>query len=180
MGDTPSNTDRSATTLRNARRDDVDALAAVKVEGWHTTYADLVDEQTLAPFLDVAVQRAAVRALLDDSSMLVVVAEHEGTVVAFGTGDLRTGYVDTLHVLPAHRSRGIGRRLLGAIAEAARQRGCTKVSLHVVAGNIRARQFYERLGGELTGSGPADWAPTVDEVHYRWTDIDRLVHIAAG
>ncbi len=175
MGNTSSTADENATTLRNAHPDDVEALATVKVEGWRSTYTELVDEQMLAPFLDVAAQRAAFRSLLEEAGTRVVVAECEGMVIGFVTGDLQTGYVDSLHVLPARRSGGVGRRLLGAIAEALREHGCAELSLNVVAGNIRARAFYERLGGELTGSAPAEWAPTVEEVHYRWTDVDRLV-----
>lgn len=175
MDDVVSGIGERRPIVRPARPDDVDALAGVKVEGWRSTYADLVDGETLAPFLDVDAQRTAFQTLLGGRETLVLVAEQHGEVVGFGTVDLRTGYVDSLHVLPSHRSGGIGRRLLAAVAEAVRERGCTELSLHVVAGNVRARQFYERLGGEFVGSAPAEWASTVDEVHYCWTDLDRLI-----
>ena len=57
-----------------------------------------------------------------------------------------------LAVLPAHRGRGIGRSLLVAVEERARQRGCCKVTLEVREGNHTARALYKR-------SGYGDFAP---------------------
>ncbi len=57
-----------------------------------------------------------------------------------------------LAVLPAYRGRGIGRALLGAVDERARQRGCCKVTLEVREDNHPARALYKR-------SGYGDFAP---------------------
>ncbi len=60
-----------------------------------------------------------------------------------------------LAVLPAYRGRGIGRLLLAAVEERARQRGCCKVTLEVRDDNAIARALYRR-------SGYGDFAPSAE------------------
>lgn len=51
-------------------------------------------------------------------------------------------------VLPDTRGRGIGRRLLTAVEQTARDRGCCKVTLEVQENNRRARRIYAAAGFE--------------------------------
>lgn len=58
--------------------------------------------------------------------------------------------IDNLHVAPDCHGRGIGRRLLRAIAaELDAGHGATGVYLWVYATNTRARQFYARCGANV-------------------------------
>jgi GNAT superfamily N-acetyltransferase len=54
--------------------------------------------------------------------------------------------VHDLAVLPASRSLGVGRQLLEAVAQRARELGCCRVTLEVQSENRRARQLYENAG----------------------------------
>jgi GNAT superfamily N-acetyltransferase len=54
--------------------------------------------------------------------------------------------IHDLAVLPSHRGKGIGRRLLEAVEQKARTLGCCKVTLEVQEGNRRARHVYEKAG----------------------------------
>ena len=54
--------------------------------------------------------------------------------------------IHDLAVLPSHRGKGIGRRLLEAVERKARTLGCCKVTLEVQEENRRARRIYERAG----------------------------------
>ena len=54
--------------------------------------------------------------------------------------------IHDLSVLPAHRGRGIGRRLLQAVEERARSLGCCKVTLEVRDDNLRAKRIYDEYG----------------------------------
>jgi GNAT superfamily N-acetyltransferase len=56
--------------------------------------------------------------------------------------------IHDLAVVPEHRGRGVGRALLEAAAEAARRRGCVKLTLEVQEGNARARRLYAAAGFE--------------------------------
>jgi ribosomal protein S18 acetylase RimI-like enzyme len=51
-----------------------------------------------------------------------------------------------LAVLPEYRGRGIGGALLEGVCAAARERGCCKVTLEVLARNEPARRLYAQAG----------------------------------
>jgi ribosomal protein S18 acetylase RimI-like enzyme len=63
--------------------------------------------------------------------------------------------IHDLAVLPPYRGRGIGRALLDAVEQQARQRGCVKLTLEVHADNQRARAVYKDLGFSDTATGAA-------------------------
>ena len=54
--------------------------------------------------------------------------------------------IHDLAVLPEHRGRGLGHRLLSAVEDKARELGCCKVTLEVQENNHRARRVYEQAG----------------------------------
>lgn len=54
--------------------------------------------------------------------------------------------IHDLAIRPDCRGRGIGRHLLEAVAEKARQLGCCKVTLEVHEGNLLAKRLYEAAG----------------------------------
>lgn len=54
--------------------------------------------------------------------------------------------VHDIAVLPTHRRRGIARALLAAAEEAARQRGCCKLTLEVLSNNHAAMAAYAQKG----------------------------------
>lgn len=55
-------------------------------------------------------------------------------------------HVTTVAVAPEHRRRGIGRRIVAALLEAAAERGTTCATLEVRASNGAAIGLYESLG----------------------------------
>jgi GNAT superfamily N-acetyltransferase len=54
--------------------------------------------------------------------------------------------IHDLAVVSAQRGRGVGRRLLEAVAEKGRAWGCCKLTLEVQENNRRARRLYESVG----------------------------------
>ncbi len=54
--------------------------------------------------------------------------------------------IHDLAVLPTERGRGVGRRLLEAVADKGRTLGCCKLTLEVQENNQRARRLYESVG----------------------------------
>jgi len=63
---------------------------------------------------------------------------------AIGTGRLlRSGVIGRMAVLRAYRGQGVGRALLGALLDAARERGDGRVTL---SAQTRVVGFYERMG----------------------------------
>lgn len=86
---------------------------------------------------------------------LLLVAEDEagtplGVVHVTGeesglTGEAQ-GYLATLAVTEEAEGQGVGRALMAAAEEWARERGYRLLALEVFAANQRARAFYQRLG----------------------------------
>lgn len=65
--------------------------------------------------------------------------------------------IHDLAVRAEHRGVGVGRALLQAVEQTARERGCAKLTLEVQENNTRARHIYESAGfaqavyGDSTG-----------------------------
>jgi GNAT superfamily N-acetyltransferase len=60
--------------------------------------------------------------------------------------DARTGEIKRMYVVPAARGRGVGRELLSALEELARDLGYAVVRLDTGAEQPRAQRIYERAG----------------------------------
>jgi ribosomal protein S18 acetylase RimI-like enzyme len=156
---------------------DADEIAAVKVTGWRTTYAGWVPEAVLAPFLDLAAQADAFTTDLARPPNFAVVAR-DGRVLGFATcllAERDEPLLDSLHVLPEARGRGVGSALLHLVAREVAARGALTLLVHVVEENTRTRALYERLGARYVATEPAAWAPgVVREAVYRWDDLAAL------
>jgi len=88
------------------------------------------------------------RTIKDGAALL---AEEDGRAIGFvfcvlGDRGRKTAHITDFYVRPDARSRGVGRALLGALVEPARESGLDHVSLEVLVGNADARRLYERLG----------------------------------
>jgi ribosomal protein S18 acetylase RimI-like enzyme len=127
---------------------------------------DLLDAYAADPMgdsggLPAATRRRLVPALADLPGALVLIARLRGEPVGiavcfpgFSTFQARPLLnVHDLAVLPAHRGRGIGRRLLRAVEAEAVNRGCCKVTLEVREDNAAARRLYGREGFGAGSSG---------------------------
>ena len=62
-------------------------------------------------------------------------------------------YLEDLFVLPDTRGQGVGRALLGRLAQIAVERDCGRLEWAVLNWNVDAIGFYERLGARPN----ADW-----------------------
>jgi ribosomal protein S18 acetylase RimI-like enzyme len=97
----------------------------------------------------------------------VLVAEQHGTVV----GCIETsvhgdhGYFGMLAVATSAQKRGIGRRLIDAAEQRAREAGCRVMDIKVVNLRHELFPFYERLGYRRVGTGPYVHRPVHQPVH---------------
>ena len=68
--------------------------------------------------------------------------------VAFCGHDGRRGHIYHLAVDPAHRGRGLGKRLVDECLEGLRQIGLQRANIMVATDNPRGREFWTKCGWE--------------------------------
>ena len=104
---------------------------------------------------DVEAYRAALIEIQESADNDILVADLNGEVV--GMCQLvvfrhlqrhggRCAEIESMHVHPTQRSKGIGEKLLVAAMESARQAGCYRVQLTSNLQRSDAHRFYERMG----------------------------------
>lgn len=180
--------------VRRARPDDAAGIAAVHVAAWRDAYAGLLDEGYLAGLSEARLAAFYRRAILDrQAGHAVFVATAGGldqpadrpgpepAVIGFASGGrarrrgLAEGEVETLYVLDDYRERGVGRRLMRAMAAHLRAIGCNSVVVWVLAGN-HARWFYRRLGGRLAMKEAIRVAgQPLEQAAFVWAPIEALL-----
>lgn len=80
------------------------------------------------------------------------VCEDKGEVVGFASGDLTTGEVLVLAVLPAYEGRKIGQTLLSHLIRTMHENGCASLWLSASPDpEIRAHGFYRANGWKPNG-----------------------------
>ena len=84
-----------------------------------------------------------------------------GYVIAWFVAD--EAQVANLAVAPSQRGRGLGRRLLEAVLEEARERGCRSVHLEVRPSNTVALSLYESAGFRQVGRRRHYYADTGED-----------------
>jgi GNAT superfamily N-acetyltransferase len=93
----------------------------------------------------------------DPPACSALLAEIDGAPVGFALffatySTFRTAvclHLEDLFVLPEHRGKGIGLRLLREVAAVARARGCPRLDWNVLDWNAPAIGFYERQGARV-------------------------------
>ncbi|HWA62438.1 MAG TPA: GNAT family N-acetyltransferase [Caulobacteraceae bacterium] len=163
---------------------DAAALGDVHVKSWRETYRGLLPEAYLAamrPEIYAARWRRQLAGLNAGEVVLAVEGAHG--LVGYSAGALLSGErrlaeceVFTLYLVKAAQGRGLGARLLGAMASTLQAAGAGSMVIWALSANRGARQFYVHLGGAEIAERPVQgWGGGLVETAYRWDDIARLV-----
>ncbi len=181
-------------TIRRARPADAIAIGAVHVAAWRSAYPGILPDSFLAR-LSVPRQAAHYDHAIRSGAPVYVatvtgVEASAGTtprVVGFATGGrsrtpfapvgkrLGEGEIETLYVLDDFRDRGIGRRLMRAMAVHLAEAGCSSVYLWVLHGNP-SRWFYQHLGGRPVAESTIQvGGQSVPQVAFVWDPIEQLL-----
>ena len=184
--------------IRRARATDAEAIGAVHVATWRTAYAGVLPDDYLAdlsPLRHAAGYEQAITDRRRGHAVFVAVASGadapmdtagEGsTIVGFVSGGrarrdwLAQGEVETLYLLDDYRDRGVGRRLMRAMAAHLAVVGCRSVMLWVLRDNP-TRWFYQRLHGRPAAQETIRFAGRMmDQVAFVWDPIDTLLAATA-
>lgn len=168
--------------IRMATVADAKTIAALHAASWRSAYRGIFKESTLGPALDGERRihwSGKLAALVPDDTVLI--AGDLGFIAVWAKGDPGFGaYIDNLHVRPERRSGGLGRRLLGEAMRRVAGRGESGAYLWVFDDNVRAIEFYRRLGGEIVEGG-FDQIDGAEVAHSRivWRDTAQLADACA-
>ena len=138
--------------LRPATADDIGSIAEIWHDGWHDAHYGHVPDDLVAVRDDASFLSRSV-GLLPHTTVAVVDDDVAGFV------SLEGDEVDQVFVSARHRGAGVADALMAEAEARLRAAGHTSAWLAVVAGNSRARRFYERHG---------------------WTDDGPFEHLAPG
>ena len=164
--------------IRKATAADAPGFAAVHVRAWQESYRGLVPQ----PFLDAMRIEPRARywgntlASPSKSSFFVALVDDIICGIA-GGGPARDADLGTeaelllVYVLESAKGKGLGRLLMGAVADALLAQGLKSTGLWVLKGNP-ACGFYEHLGGVQGKSKVATvGGAELQEVAYTWSDV---------
>jgi ribosomal protein S18 acetylase RimI-like enzyme len=165
--------------IREARPQDVPAIAKVHVDSWRTTYQGIVASEFLASLSYEESERMWLKGLASSPNpvSLFVAETPDGAVVGFAAvgpereGDTtHKGEIYAIYLVQNYQRQGIGRALFRACVGKLDERGFTSFLLWVLRANP-ARHFYEALGGKFLRENEF---PIGNEglfaVAYGWTD----------
>jgi ribosomal protein S18 acetylase RimI-like enzyme len=95
-------------------------------------------------------------------------------------GPADTGEIYALYVCESHQRRGLGRRLVQAVAAHLATVGMPALRIGCLAVNTPARCFYEALGGRVVGEREIlEYGFTLREVIYGWPDTRDLAVVGS-
>jgi GNAT superfamily N-acetyltransferase len=176
-------------SVRPATIEDASQIAKVHVDSWHSTYSGILSEDFLAAMSYEDFETRWCGWLGGESGMhgIFYVAElPAGGIVGFASGSLRQeessypeyeGELYTAYLLRQYQRRGLGRRLVGAVARGLLADGKRSMLTRVLAENP-SRPFYETVGGKLLGSQEIEiGGAALKVVVYGWDDIRTLATI---
>jgi ribosomal protein S18 acetylase RimI-like enzyme len=158
------------------------ALAQVHVRAWRETYPGILPQTYLDRMSAEAHAARWVWRLLH-AEEITLAAEGPDGLVGYASGDVpRLGggvnadaEITTLYVLRRAQGEGVGRRLMTGLARTLAAKGAESLVIWVLRDNLRARGFYEAMGGVLTGERTervGGW--NVPSVAYRWADVGAI------
>jgi ribosomal protein S18 acetylase RimI-like enzyme len=169
--------------VRPARIEDAEAIGWVSVTAWRETYAGIMPDDYLAELSTTqraAVFRERLRQLPDKQAIFVALDQDDvvGFCVCGPTreSELETdGEIFAINLVDAAKRRGLGARMMAAMAEALSTCGFARAGLWVIDKNTPARRFYETLGGQHTTRKDQEFgSKTLVELGYTWPSLRDL------
>lgn len=175
--------------VRPAIADDAAGIAKVHVKSWQESYVGMLPQTMLDEQSILTRYREWAADLSGEALRWVYVAVDPargivGFVEARGhAGSQRREFnfeIPVLYVLRSHARRGLGRRLMHALAGALAARGEGPIVLWALADNAPARAFYDAMGGKVEAvRAEPKIGGTTPLARYRWDSAADLLAATA-
>ena len=175
--------------IRKATQEDIPAIAALHIEGWKAAYGGLVDQGYL-DCLSLEQRIKDWQGWMAAGESDTLIAEKDGRAVGFittgrtkapppGSSPIRPLYSAEVYALYLHPDiwrQGMGAALLREAARNLKGQKHSSLCLWVLDGNVRAKAFYEKMGGQKVGSKMVEIGPSkLKEACYGWRDTGVLI-----
>lgn len=174
----------SNVVLRRANVADASAIAALRVESWRASYTGVIPDSYLDNMRvdDSTELWLRILSAPGDKATAVFVAEIDHEIVGFSAGMMLNekkfdfdAELTATYLKPAAQDQGLGTRLVRMVADSFRTLGANGLVVWVLSENKVARQFYEKLGGELLIEQDFTWDDLdLKEVGYGFRDLTTL------
>ncbi len=137
-------------SLRAADDSDLPAIAELADTAWRSHYRGIISDKQIDYMLEMMYQPWSMRQQIATGHRFVC-ASYGPLVVAFASfsaslEDLSEGQIHKLYVHPDHQDHGIGVRLIDYLSGSLRALGRRCVTLTVNRRNIKAINFYFKVG----------------------------------
>ncbi len=161
--------------IRPAGAGDFETIAELHAASWRDAYRGLLPDVFIDYEMDGELKKYWRDIALSDDDFVLVAENQEIVGFILVWGEARP-YIESLHVDPERRSGGVGESLMRAAARELQSRGHSTAHLWVMTGNPRARAFYERLGGKVTGEDQRNvFGYKAMNHRIEWSDFTRLL-----
>lgn len=174
----------SRPTIRPATPSDSRTIARIHVDGWRSTYQDVLPEDVLKGLDYADRERTWLRLIAGgDSGPYVLVADHPGDgIVAFiAAGPEHSdnpdymGEVYALYVDEVHQHTGIGRSLLQYVAQIMSENAQQGLLLWTFAESPSNAMFQRLHAQEVSRRTRSYGESEIEEIAYGWPDIRQLL-----
>jgi len=153
--------DVSASTVRllAATHADIPAIRAIALRAWPAAYGEILSADQLAYMLETRYSESALRSQMENGETFLLALKND-QVLGFAGFEMnyQQRHITRLHRLyiePIRIRTGLGRLILEAVLNAAREAGDTAVNLNVNKFNP-AMGFYAHLGFACVGAEVLD------------------------
>lgn len=145
--------------IRYADADDAKLLGEIHAQSWKVAYKGIVLDEILNNITSDKRQKYFEKALSEKLEEDAIIFENEKAVGQITIGKCRDldkndyyGEVWGIYLLPEFWNKGIGTILINWGLDELKKRNYKMVTLWVLADNLKARKFYEKIGFEHDGT----------------------------
>lgn len=171
---------------RVAIKQDLEDLAKLHAESWHYAYRGIftdayLDNEVWTDRHQYWVDRMKSKNINQHVIVAIEGNRLYGFICAIGGKNEKWGtYIDNLHVSKDAQGKGVGKQLMHLIAKWTDENfQDTGIYLKVLENDIKARNFYQRLGAEHVDTSyaisPGDSGEQVTDLIYSWQTCGALI-----
>lgn len=168
--------------FRNANANDVNSIINLHTQSWRENYQSSLSPEFLNNSIEPYMLGKWTKRLREpENNQHVIVAEENNKIIGFASVYLDfdsecAALLDNLHVSKKYKRQGIGNELMRRAAIWILAKNKFKMFLWVIADNLPAIKFYEKIGGQnietLNAELPDGGRPKTYKMF--WKDVNVL------